>query len=222
MVFFCREALLTGTSLTLTAWSPSICLPPSLLYCLSSSSSLRSWDCSPFNRRHLFWASSFGHLLGPNSPVESIRNRFLWGIGLRNWFSPCIVKFWSLEGAQREENRVTAEYPGSHTGPLYSCIQLNMEQYTSCTQTHTTGHFRNVKFTVRNIVCVVQSNMKTCVYNSHSKFFICFLICAFYKTDSQFICHLNQLDLNSIYANLTNLFKNMYICENVQDSNLWL
>ncbi len=48
-------------------------------------------------------ACSFRQLLGPNSLAESVMNRFLWGIGLRNWFSPCIVKFWSLEGVQRRE-----------------------------------------------------------------------------------------------------------------------
>jgi hypothetical protein len=48
-------------------------------------------------------ARRFGQLLEPDPMVQSVRNRFQWGIGLRNRFSACIVKFWSLEGVQRRE-----------------------------------------------------------------------------------------------------------------------
>ncbi len=124
-------------------------------------------------RYPLPWACSFGHLLGPNSPVESVRNRFLWGTGLRNWFSTCIVKFWSLEG--RKEQRTewqlsTLDLTQAH------CIHAFSSTWSSTQAAH--------KLTLQ--VISVMLNLYV---------FICFLICAFYKIDSQFICHLNQLDL---------------------------
>jgi hypothetical protein len=61
------------------------------------------WCAAPRGVQPATRACSFGQLLGPNSLAESVRNRFLSGTGLRNWFSPYIVKFWSLDGLQRRE-----------------------------------------------------------------------------------------------------------------------